>query len=363
MQFSTCHNSVQPLDQSFARVKCAALGRKQLAVLQYVPIDHIELDKDNPRIKKFLEMYKDNPTPEQFYLALGAAGDEDDEHSATFQKLKASIQTNKGIVQPIILNRRNDKLVCIEGNTRVALYRQFREDKVPGPWETIPALVYEEMDDEAMDAVRLQVHLVGTRPWDPYSKAKYLTYLRNERNMSLTWIVDFCGGRKKEVVESIDAFADMENYYRPVVQDGAFDTSRFSGFVELQKPNIKQSLIDAGFDLTEFAKWIRDEKLYPLNTVRLLPRILKHPKAKAEFLKKDKDARHAASFLEQPTVTKALEDASIVQIAYALKNAIYSLPWPERDKICKDPGGEAAQTLSEALDALRNLLDVPVEAN
>ena len=333
------------------------------AKLQYVPVDQIELDKDNPRIKKFLEMYGADPTPMQFYLALGAASGDEDDHSATFQKLKASIQTNQGIVQPIIVNQRDGKLICIEGNTRVALYRQFREDNIPGPWEKIPSLVYEEMDDQAMDAVRLQVHLVGTRPWDPYSKAKYLTYLRNEKNMPLSWIVDFCGGRTKEVTESIDAFADMETYYRPAVQDGVFDTSRFSGFVELQKPNIKQSIVEAGCDLADFAKWIRDEKLYPLNTVRLIPLILKHPKAKSEFLKSGKDARHAATFLEQPTVTKALADATLAQLAYALKNSIYNLPWPERDKICKDPGGEAAQTLNEALDALRNLLDVPQGAN
>ena len=346
------------------RALVAALWEEPLAaVLEYIPLDQIELDKENPRIKKFLEMYGDNPTPMQFYLALGAASGDEDDHSATFQKLKASIQTNKGIVQPIIVNRRNGTLVCVEGNTRVALYRQFREDKVPGPWDTIPGLVYEDMEDEEMDAVRLQVHLVGTRPWDPYSKAKYLTYLRKVKNMPLTWIVEFCGGRTKEVVESIDAFADMETYYRPAVQDGIFDTSRFSGFVELQKPNIKQSIVEAGCDLSDFAAWIRDEKLYPLNTVRLLPRILKHPKAKVEFLKNGKDARHAATFLEQPPVTKALADATLAQLAYALKNSIYSLPWPERDKICKDPGGEAAQTLSEALDALRNLLDVPQETN
>ncbi|HZQ44629.1 MAG TPA: hypothetical protein VFA99_15355 [Acidobacteriaceae bacterium] len=118
-----------------------------------------------------------------------------------------------------------------------------------------------------------------------------------------------------------------------------------------------------GFRRLQFLYGSFWNKLYPLNTVRLLPRILKHPKAKTEFLKNGKDARHAATFLEQPTVSKALADASIAQLAAALKNSIYSLPWPEKDKICKDPGGEAAQALTEALDALRNLLDVPQEAN
>src|SRR4029077_1523844 len=91
--------------------------------LQSVAVEDIQLDKDNPRIRKFLEMYGDDITPEQFYLALGAAGDDESESSASFEKLRNSILTNGGIIQPVILNRRADgALVCIEGNTRVALY-------------------------------------------------------------------------------------------------------------------------------------------------------------------------------------------------------------------------------------------------
>jgi hypothetical protein len=325
---------------------------------QQVPIDQIGLDRDNPRIQKFIEMYGDNPSPKQFYLALGAAGDDEGDSSTNFQKLKNSILTNKGIIQPVILNKRDGKLVCIEGNTRVALYRQFKEEKAPGSWDSIPALVYDNMEDNDVDAIRLQVHLVGTRAWDPYSKAKYLHHLRYKKELPMGWIVDFCGGRQKEVTESIQAYIDMEQHYRPIVDEGNFDTSRFSGFIELQKPGIKQSIAESGFETSDFAKWIAAEKFPQLQMVRQLPRILKHPKARVEFLKTGRDARHAASFLEQPAVSKALADAALSQLAAALKNSIYDLPWLERDKICKDPGGESYQQLNEALDALRSLLNV-----
>src|SRR6266446_9474639 len=98
-------------------------------VLEVVAVADIELDRTNPRIRKFLEMYGEDPTPEQFYLALGAAGDEEGDNSATFEKLKNSIQTNGGIIQPIILNRKGGKYICVEGNTRVALYKKFTTDK------------------------------------------------------------------------------------------------------------------------------------------------------------------------------------------------------------------------------------------
>ena len=44
---------------------------------QSVPVSEIELDRSNPRIRKFLEMYSGAPTPEQIFLALGAGNDED----------------------------------------------------------------------------------------------------------------------------------------------------------------------------------------------------------------------------------------------------------------------------------------------
>lgn len=324
------------------------------STLQLVPIADIHLDRNNPRIRKFLEMYGEEPTAEQFYLALGAAGDEEGDNSATFEKLKNSIQTNGGIIQPVILNRKSGKYICVEGNTRVALYKKFHTEKIKGTWTHIPALVYEEMPDFQIDSIRLQVHLVGTRQWDPYSKAKYLHSLRNDKNMPLAMLIEFCGGREREITESINAFSDMETYYRPIVQEGSFDTSRFSGFVELQKPNIKQAIAEAGFTISDFATWIRDERLYPLNTVRLLPRILKTPKAKEAFLKYD--ARRASDLLEKPPLSKALADADLGQLAHALTQAIYQLPWPEAERLRRDSSGDVAQLLMETLDALRGVL-------
>src|SRR5438046_2716695 len=230
---------------------------------EFIPIDKIELDKGNPRIAKFLEMYPGEPTAEQLFIALGAGGDESETESGpTFNKLKQSIITNCGIIQPILVNRSADgQNTCIDGNTRLALYRSFRDENIAGDWQTIPTVVYTELDEEDIDAIRLQAHLVGPRQWDPYSKAKYLTYLRNKQHFPFNRLVDFCGGSKKAVKESIDAYADIERYYRPILEsDSDFDVRRFSGFVELQKPAVKTAIARAGFTLTDFAHWIKDRK-------------------------------------------------------------------------------------------------------
>ena len=327
-------------------------GRHQL-----VSVKDVELDRSNPRIRKFLEMYE-NPTPEQIFLALGAGndGDIDTSTSTTYEKLKQSIMSNGGIIQPIIVNRRSDgTLVCVEGNTRVALYRQFHDTNVKGDWTHIPALVYDEVEEAQVHAIRLQVHLVGPRPWDPYSKAKYLYELRTQQHLPFAMIVDYCGGRQTEVVESINAYSEMEQYYRPVIgDDGSFDTTRFSGFVELQKPGIKQAITDTGFSLNDFAQWIHDGKLYPLRMVRVLPRVLRNEKARAIFLKDG--ARRAEAVLERPDIDRTLQEAELGQVARALVSRIASLQYGEFQRIRNDVGGETSQALIEAQAELNDLV-------
>lgn len=323
-----------------------------------VPTGSIELDRSNPRIRKFLEMYGADPTPEQIFLALGA-GNEDDvggSSSTTFEKLKQSILTNGGIIQPVILNRRGDgSLVCVEGNTRVALYKHFEKTGVKGSWDAIPALVHDEIDEASVHAIRLQVHLVGTRPWDPYSKAKYLFELRTQDHLPFATIVDYCGGRQNDVVESINAYSDMEEYYRPVVgDDGEFDTTRFSGFVELQKAGVKQAITAAGFGLSDFAEWIHQGKLYPLQKVRVLPRILRNEKAREIFLKHG--ARKAEAVLEKPDLSKTLQEAEVGQLARALIATIAAMHYEEQQRIQSDPGGDTAQALIDAEAELSKLL-------
>lgn len=325
---------------------------------EMIRVDEIELDRSNPRIRKFLEMYGDDPTPEQIFLALGAGNDDESDRSdaPTFQKLKQSIITNGGIIQPVILNRREDgTLVCIEGNTRVALYKDFLKYGVSGSWNTIPALVHDGIDDAAVHAIRLQIHLVGPRPWDPYSKAKYLHELRTKEQLPFSTIVDFCGGRQTEVSTSIDAYVDMESHYRPVIpDDGDFDTTRFSGFVELQRPGVKQAIFQAGFDLAHFANWIHDGKLFPLRTVRVLPRILRNTKAREIFLKSG--ARKAEAVLEKTEPEKNLQDASLEQIARALTEKLAALPYEEYQRLRADTAGETVEALVEAKTSLSEFL-------
>ena len=208
-------------------LNCLILVNTMDSSFRYEMLDlaRLQLDATNPRIRQWIEIYGENPTAEQVHLALGAGSYDIASNSTTFSSLKESIRTNKGIINPIIVNRlTTGDFVVVEGNTRVAIYRSFIDDHVLGPWTQIPALVHDDLDQTGIDAIRLQAHLVGPRPRDPYSKAKYLFHLRNHENMPFNQLVDLCGGRRRELQDYIDAYGDMEKHYRKVIpDDGAFD--------------------------------------------------------------------------------------------------------------------------------------------
>ena len=172
-------------------------------------VNQIELDCSNPRIANFLEIYDEEKlNSDTMALLLGTTSD-------ACASLRESIKENGGIIHPIIVNRiMNDKYVVIEGNTRLQIYRDFIKRGIPGKWDVIKAIVYDDLVQDDIHSIRLQAHLIGPREWDPYSKAKYLDYLANVEHMPLSVLIAYCGGNSKasEVKHMIQAYQDMENY-------------------------------------------------------------------------------------------------------------------------------------------------------
>lgn len=324
--------------------------------LTELSIDEVQLDKTNPRIRRFLDFHVGEPSYEQIALALDVAGGGDDAQGATTpQKLRNSIVNNGGIMQPIIVNKQQDgRLICIEGNTRLYIYRALHAEGVPGNWTKIPALVHDALDSSDLDAIRLQAHLVGPRPWDAYSKAKYLWELQNNERMPIERIIALCGGNRRDVTQAIQAYADMETYYRPICEADDYDTEKYSGFVELQNTRVKDAILKAGFTLKDFAQWIRDGNIKNLAHTRQLPRVLAEKKARDIFLKKDVKA--ALDVLEKPELATGLKGASIGQLARALTEAIESIPYAEFNRLRANPDDDVVRYINDALESLNQLV-------
>jgi len=332
-----------------------------------ISIDAIELDPANPRIKQFVTMYP-NLNEARMLLALGGGSDYRDEPGVqsvgkSYAGLKQSIRASGGIIQSIIVKRTGpDSYLCIEGNTRVAIYRELRKEEqdrgqTGDQWNNIPAVVQDDMDELEAHKIRLQVHLVGNRQWNPYSKGKYLHELVEDYNMSMSELIALCGGDAADIHQSMDAYRDMEEHYRPQLEDDSdFDPHRFSAFRELQRPKVKETLNQHGYTLKDFAKWVIDKKIDPLSTVRDLPKILGRFDARKTFLRAG--GREARKMLDAPDLDTHLRQASLVQLARAMLERIHKLSLEEEDAIRADHETEYA-CLGDLRDELTDIVQEP----
>ena len=251
-----------------------------------IPISQIELDLNNPRIKQWIEIYGEEISSEAISLALSASSGASTNSSYT--ALKESIRVNKGIVNPILVNRYADgRMVVIEGNTRVQIYKEFAVVDPEGPWNEIIAVVYDDLPVEEIHAIRLQTHLVGPRDWDPFSKAKYLNQLSNIDKLPMNMIISFCGGKQAEIQKLINAYTSMTTYYFPVAQKNEMDPDprEFSKFAELQNSTIKQALLVHKYSESDFAEWVVNGNIDTAQNVRRLPAVLGNKIAREVFLK------------------------------------------------------------------------------
>ncbi len=312
-----------------------------MPTLTKLSIKEIEMDKTNPRIQRALSMYGDEITAERIALALKeGSGDENGGSTTTFNRLRNSIKKNKGIINPIVVNKKQNEYICIEGNTRLLIYRDFYEEREKADdeqWLYIPCLVHENADEEEIDAIRLQAHLIGPRQWDPYSKAKYLHYLWNVEYLTTDQIIEYCGGSRRQIEDNITAYNMVEEVYKPLLKNKEdFDHTRFSGFVEYQDPKIQEAVLDAGFDTKDFSMWLhKRNKIKRLEHVRLLPKIMQNKEAKETFLREGSEA--ADRILKQPSLEELIEKLDIKEFLEAVQRKINTLRYGEIEQYKKDP--------------------------
>lgn len=328
-----------------------------------ISIIDIDFDKDNPRIKKALEKYRDDIDAERIHFALKSADDRENAASS-FNKLSNSIRASGGITQPITIYKKGNKYVCIDGNTRLAIYKDFnKKEGIRENWDNIIALVLDKPTSRQINSVRVSAHLVGARPWPAYEKACYLHYLYREEFKDFDEMVALCGGNKNDIERQIDAYEDMNEYYRDKVQDSEFHINRFSGFVELQKPSIKDSILSAGLSLDDFGNWIKDGKIMRLEDTRKLPMVLGDPKAREIFLKgRIGSIKKAIMHVEQRKYDASntnIQNATLEQLTIATKDKLSKLTLPELQEFKTNSKETNSQisNLEDLYEMLENFLD------
>lgn len=330
------------------------MAKWQLTTLN---IGDICLDEENPRIMQILENYVEVNSA---IIANALSDDSDNSSHTSYHSLLDSIKTSGCIINPIHVNHdEQGRYVVIEGNTRVQIYKEFLAKNVPGNWEQIPALVYEQLDELQKHEIRLQSHLVGPRDWNPYSKAKYLHKLSHS-GLPMNQIISMCGGRASEINKYIQAYEYMEDYYRTYINsipNMEFDPQEFSKFLEYQNSRIRGAIRRKGYEDNQFAKWVADGNVDKAMAVRRIPDVLKNEEAHKVFVKQNlteaEKVLHAAELM-----TTDLSEYPYEKLAQELRIKLDNLAATEIKLLATK---ESHIEKREILELLKSKLDFIIE--
>ena len=283
---------------------------KQLEI-KSIPIYHVYFDIENQRSK--FDNFEEHPSDifdERMHTEIIPSllsSVHGDGASYSVNSLKESIRSSGGIVTPVWLKKVDEKYVCIEGNTRLLIYKELfseSEAEVQDQWSRIPAIVYENLSSEEEHKLKLTAHIVGTRDWKPYSKAKYVTELLESSTFGWDEICDIVGGRKSDLFKLSKAQKRHDEYYLPLTND----KSQFSHYIESENEKVSSALENNGFTQSDFANWVADNKLPMAINVRKLPKILQMPEAKKAFL--SGGFKEAEKYIVSASQTVDLQDVS-----------------------------------------------------
>jgi hypothetical protein len=322
-----------------------------------LPIQNIELDTTNPRIRWAFD--EQEPNKENIQLALESSTS-DDNTATSYRVLKNSIKVNKGIINPIIVNKSNDgKLVAIEGNTRVLIYIKLLEETGDDHWKAIPSYVYSSLKQHDIEAIRLGAHIVGHREWDAYSKAKYLFELYANQKMDFSDISALCGGKQADIEKSVEAYQDMQRYYRPRCEElqKRFDSSRYSSFKELQNTNVKTAITEIGKNISDFSDWVINQKIRINADVRHLKKIFRHNDARNLFLSEGGTAEEAIKLTQEEPPPSA-KDMSLLDLMLGLKDKLDRITLAEINQIKNSPEGPMAEGLIDVHEKVENVWEI-----
>jgi hypothetical protein len=154
---------------------------------------------DNPRIYSFVRGDGNIPSQIEIYNELLTH-----EH---VRVLKDDIVANGGLMDPLIV--RDDDLVVLEGNSRLAAYR-FLASKDPLRWTKVRCTVLPaDIDDKLVFALLGQYHVKGKKDWVPYEKAGFLYRRHKDQEIELSVVAAELGIAATEARHLVSVYEFM----------------------------------------------------------------------------------------------------------------------------------------------------------
>lgn len=327
----------------------------------YIDIDKIEFDIENPRIIKELETVPEEEKQEKagIYLLLARNKQPGPDNN----ELTKSIRESGGVleaIQIVPLDENETKYKVVEGNTRLAVYKNHLRDLEPDnkKWKKIKSCIFYDKTPKELDEMRLVAHIMGKKQWTLYAQGAYIDKLINS-GRNYEQVANILGGNSSDVRRKRTAYTDFKEYYSPLFtgpDQGQENERHMSFFDEACKGGVELAFASEFGSAEEgkkrLAQWVKDKRITFSNHVRDIPKVFANEEVKNRFLEGEiKNFRDAINQVTAADIIEApadLENTTIEALADELNRRINNLSENEINNLQND-------TAHLELDSLRLL--------
>jgi hypothetical protein len=245
-----------------------------------VPIEKIELDENNPRIRYRLKLQQNGKGLEQIILDMPEV-----------KALRRDIERNGGLRERVILQENgSSKLKAIEGNCRmVCLHSLHEKNPTDSRWKKVPARILpKDVDPKSVAILLSDFHVAGKITWQAHEKAGQVYHMANELSMPQEEIAVYLRTSKSTISRWLQAYGMMREHFLKVddekfAKEGERKWSYFEEF--FKQKDLREELKKNPSFADEFCRWVGEERLPEGADVRVLPSVLRHPEARKKFEK------------------------------------------------------------------------------
>lgn len=180
------------------------IGKKEYDVVETLLYQNeLLFYEENPRVYSNLRTNGTEPTQKEIQEKMISM-----DH---VKQLKLSIEQNGGLIDPLIVVKRDGEYIVLEGNSRLAAYR-ILADKDPFKWKEVRVnILPEEITDDEIFTLLGQYHLVGRKDWNVFEQAAYLYRQKQSSGLENDILADSVGLTKGKVDTYITVYTFMQD--------------------------------------------------------------------------------------------------------------------------------------------------------
>jgi hypothetical protein len=244
-----------------------------------IPLDRVQLDEDNPRIRYRLKMEMDGKSLEEVVMSLPEV-----------RALRKDIEKTGGLRERVIVQKNGDgKFKVVEGNCRTVCIQSLHH-KAPheNKWKKIQARILpEDVDPRDVAILLSDFHVAGKIAWKAHEKAGQVYHMVKTLGMDTLDVATYLRTSKATINRWLNAYGFMVDRFLKI-EDGKYGKDgerKWSYFEEFYKKAdlVAELKLHPEF-ADDFCRWVGEGKLQPVD-VRDLSIVLKHPEARKKLEK------------------------------------------------------------------------------